>query len=389
MTVLFVSHTAAPSGAEIATARLARALRDLDVDITVAYTEDGPMARRMRADGFDTTILQGRFDSRSMTLADPRPHRLIAGGIRLIRLGWSLGAIAADRRATVLVAESTKALIMGAVATRRARIPLVWHVHDRISSEYFGPLLAAVVRGLGWGMSNGYIANSYSTLSSLIPRRHAVVAYPGVESNRNCCHAPQRDSHDTTVALVGRLTPWKGQEVFLRAVAETTVRPAHIYLVGGTFFDEEPYRRRLESLAVELGLPVTFTGHVDDPAAYMLDADILVHCSVLAEPFGQVVVEGMQAGCAVIASGPGGTTEIVEPGVNGLLVDAGDRRGLTSALNALICNRDLRCRLSAAAPRRAARFDVAESARAVVRLLDELGTPRASGVSTAWSRRGY
>lgn len=83
----------------------------------------------------------------------------------------------------------------------------------------------------------------------------------------------------------------------------------------------------------------------------------------------------MRAGCAVIASRPGGPTEIVDPGVNGLLVDAGDRHGLTAALDTLIGDPDLRSRLAVAARQRAESFDITESARAVARFLDTLGVP--------------
>ena len=374
---LFVTHTAAPSGAEIATTRLARALRASGVDLTVAFTTDGPMAQRMRDDGIDTRILRETFDSRAMTVADRNPFRLLSGALGLVRVGWDLGGVAIETGATVVVAASTKALIIGAMAARRSGLPLVWQVHDRISAEYFGPVLAIAVRVLGWMVSRGYIANSQSTMASLIPRRRALVAYPGIERSRDCHRAPQRDPKNTVVAVVGRLTPWKGQDVFLRAVADAAVRPARIYVVGGTFFGEEPFRAELERLTADLDLPVTFTGHVDDPEAYMRRADILVHCSIIAEPFGQVVVEGMRAGCAVIASRPGGTTEIVESGVSGLLVDAGDRRGLTAALDTLIADPELRRRLSTAARLRARSFGITDSARAVADFLGEVSAPRA------------
>lgn len=366
---LFLMHTAAPSGAELATARLVGALQD--VEVAVAFTDEGPMVDRMREQGVETTLLRGGFDSRAMTIDGRSVRRLLIGLIGLVRLGWSLGAIARQSGASVLVAESTKALVMGAVAARRARIPLVWQVHDRISAEYFGRMLAPLVRGLGWAASDAYVTNSRSTLRSLITwRRDSLVAYPGIRVEKDCEHRNQSSSSETVVAVIGRLTPWKGQDVFLRALADVAVRPAHVYLVGGTFFDEEPYLDELRHLATELGLPVTFTGHVDDPESYMHRTDILVHCSVKAEPFGQVVVEGMNAGCAVIASRPGGTTEIVEPGVNGLLVDGGDRAQLTAALDELIGDRELRQRLSAAARLRAAHFDIADSARDVTRFLD-------------------
>ena len=381
--ILFVTHTAAPSGAEIATARLALALRDLGIDVAVAYAQDGPMAQRMRADGFDTGILPRTFDSRTMTITDPRLTRLFAGAFRLVRVGWDLGNVATNTGATVLIAESSKALIMGAVASWRAKLPLVWHVHDRVSTEYFGRVLAPIVRILGRVLSRGYIANSRSTMSSLFPRRRALVAYPGVNLTPTTPHPEQHDPAGTIVTVVGRLTPWKGQDVFLRAAADTTVRPSHIYLVGGTFFGEESYREHLERLSAELDLPVTFTGHIEDPEEYMRRADILVHCSVLAEPFGQVVVEGMRAGCAVIASRPGGPAEIVESGVNGLLVDAGNRRALTAALDTLIRDRELRCRLAAAGRQRAGCFDITESARAVARFLGTVGAPSREEVSTS------
>ncbi|GAA4750056.1 glycosyltransferase family 4 protein [Actinomycetospora chibensis] len=368
---LFVTHTAAPSGAELHLVQLVAALRN--VEVATAFTEDGPIAERMRAHGVETTIIRNDFDSRAMTIAGSGPVGLVKGFFALLRLGSALGSVTRRSAASVLVAESTKALVMGAVAARVARVPLVWQVRDRISAEYFGRALAPLVRVFGWAVSDAYIANSRSTLSSLIRwRKPALVAYPGVEIDGGRPRPSQRSPEKTVVVVVGRLTRWKGQDVFLRALAEVAVRPAHVYLVGGTFFGEEPFRDELQRLAGDLGLPVTFTGHVDDPTYYMRQADILVHCSVIAEPFGTVVVEGMNAGCAVIASQPGGPTEVVEPGVNGLLVDAGDRAQLTAALDQLIGDPDLRRRLSSAAPARAAHFDVNDAARDVAGFLDAL-----------------
>ncbi|MEV0247872.1 glycosyltransferase family 4 protein [Nocardia sp. NPDC050712] len=369
--VLFLAHTAAPSGAELATMRLASALRDLPgFTPSVIYTEDGPMVERMRARGVETRVLRGAFDSRAMTIG-AGPLRLLAGFVALLRLGWSVGDAA--RSADVLVAESTKALVMGSIAARRARIPLVWQVHDRIAADYFGRLPTLVIRTLGRLVAQGYLANSRATLATLSTgRKPAVVAYPGVELGTERTRAAQRAPQDTVVAVVGRLSPWKGQDLLLRALAETKVRPHRVLLVGGTFFDEQPYRADLERLAAELALPVTFTGHVEDPGPYLRDADVLVHCSVLPEPFGQVVVEGMHAGCAVIASGPGGPTEIVEDGVDGLLVTGGAQAQLTAALDTLLLDPALRSRLAAAGRTTADDFAIGATARTVASFLEHL-----------------
>lgn len=366
----FVAHTAAPSGAELATLRLLSAVRNsstgLILEPSVVYTEDGPMVNAMKSQGISTSVLANTFDSRSVTIRGSGWLRRLAGATSLVRVGWSLGAAVREHGADVLVAGSTKALIMSAVAAKRARIPLIWHVHDRISAEYFGAALAFLIRILGKLVADGYIANSRSTESSLRPGRlPGVIAYPGLDFQHTPAveHAPQRPAAETVIAVVGRLTQWKGQDVFLRALANTRVRPQRVYLVGGTFFGEESFRTELEDLASELQLPVTFTGHLDDPTDILSIADILVHCSVIAEPFGQVVVEGLRAGCAVIATQPGGPAETIESGVHGLLVRAGDTGQLTDALDHLIEDRDLRIRLAQAGRDRARRFDIADSAQ--------------------------
>ncbi|MEU8901480.1 glycosyltransferase family 4 protein [Nocardia sp. NPDC048505] len=369
--VLFLAHTAAPSGAELATLRLVAALAaEPGFAPSVIYTEDGPMVERTRARGVETRVVRGAFDSRAMTIGSG-PLRLVAGFAALLRLGWALGGAA--READVLVAESTKALVMGLVAARRARIPLVWQVHDRIAADYFGRLPTLVIRALGRVAAQGYLANSRATLATLSTgRKPAVVAYPGVELGAEQPRAAQRHPDEVVVAVVGRLSPWKGQDLLLRALAESKVPPRQVFLVGGTFFDEEPYRAGLERLAAELALPVTFTGHVEDPGTYLRAADVLVHCSVLPEPFGQVIVEGMHAGCAVIASGPGGPAEIVTDGVDGLLVTGGDQQQLTAALDTLLPDPALRTRLAAAGRVRAADFAIGATARTVASFLEHL-----------------
>jgi glycosyltransferase involved in cell wall biosynthesis len=375
---LFVTHTAAPSGAELCMGRLALALRRRGVDVVVTFAQDGPMVEQLRRDGVRTAVLSSAFDSRAMTIGDWRPQHLLVGLARLVRLGRELGDTAGPET-SVVVAHSTKALVIGAVAARRAGLPLVWHVHDRVTREYFGWAMSTLIRGLGWLVSCGYIANSRSTMDTLFLRgRRAVVVYPGVDVAAPQQREAQRDPRETVIAVVGRLTRWKGQDVFLRAVAQARVRPARIYLVGGTLFDEHEYRDELEHLARALDLPVTFTGHVDDPQSYMREADILVHCSVIAEPFGQVVLEGLQAGCAVIASRPGGPAEVVEPGVSGLLVDAGSQEQLTAALDTVIGDRALRERLSAQGRRRAEAFDLEESARRTAAFLESMSAPAPS-----------
>ncbi|MFF5035022.1 glycosyltransferase family 4 protein [Nocardia salmonicida] len=371
---VFLAHTAAPSGAELATLRLLDALRATGrYQVTMIYTEDGPMVARMRARDIETRVVTGRFDSRAMRIGTG-VLGLLTGFVALLRLGWAVGAVVAETRADVVVAESTKALVLGAVAARRARVPLVWQVHDRVSPDYFGAIPALAIRVLARLVCRGQLANSRATAATLPAGLFTAIAYPGVELPATPADPRTRSAAEAVVVVVGRLSPWKGQDVFLRAIAALRVRPARVVLVGGTFFGEETYRAQLEKLAAELGVAAEFTGHVDDPTEYLTTADILVHCSVLPEPFGQVVVEGMAAGCAVVAATPGGPAEIIDTGVDGLLVPGGDVGALTAALDTLLHDPADRARLALAGRDRARDFDIHTSARTVADFLDTMVT---------------
>ena len=78
--------------------------------------------------------------------------------------------------------------------------------------------------------------------------------------------------------------------------------------------------------------------------------------SVGPEAFGIVLLEAMASGKPVIASNVGGIPDIVEDNVDGLLVRAGDRRGLAAAMAALVADEGLRRRLAAGALRKAKAF---------------------------------
>ena len=68
--------------------------------------------------------------------------------------------------------------------------------------------------------------------------------------------------------------------------------------------------------ARRLGLDgrLAFTGFCDDVEPVLESLDVLVHASILPEPFGQTVIEGMAAGLPVVASAAGGPTETIDDG---------------------------------------------------------------------------
>ena len=196
---------------------------------------------------------------------------------------------------------------------------------------------------------------------------------------------PQERRHEQyTVGLVGRLTPWKGQDMFLRAFAAAFPGgDQRAIIVGSSMFGETEFADALPGLAGELGIAdrVEFTGFVEDVVGQLARMDVLVHCSTVPEPFGQVVIEGMAAGLPVIATDAGGPAEILRNDVTGLLTPMGDDRALTAALRRLADHPDDAARLAAAGREESGRYRPAAIAGELTRLY--------SDVLRASRRRGW
>jgi len=140
------------------------------------------------------------------------------------------------------------------------------------------------------------------------------------------------DGH-SVIMLPGRLTRWKGQAIFIEAVAKLERRDIRCLLVGGDQGRGE-YRKELEGLVSKhnLGEVVRIVDHCDDmPAAYML-SDIVISASTEPEAFGRVIVEGQALGRLVIASKHGGAQETIKEGETGWLVAPEDSDALATAI---------------------------------------------------------
>lgn len=231
---------------------------------------------------------------------------------------------------------SLKAALYGGIAARLAHVPVVWHVRDRIAADYLPAPAVKLIRGLARWLPAAVIANSRSTLDTLGPLRCPTAVIPSpIDPALLDRPRPPRGDRPFTVVIVGRLALWKGQHVFLEAFAKAfPTGPERALVVGGPLFGETGYEAELHALAGELGLDgrVEFTGHTDNVAAQLDRADVLVHASVIPEPFGLVVAEAMAAGVPVIAADAGGPAEVITHGVDGLLCPPGDTDALAAAL---------------------------------------------------------
>ncbi|MCB1183411.1 glycosyltransferase [bacterium] len=227
----------------------------------------------------------------------------------------------------------------------------VWYHADitrqRLGRRLVSPLLQGCLRrATGIAVASGALRDGSPVLAS---HRDRVAVLPfGLPLQPWSEVEPRRDG---PFLFVGRLVPYKGGDVLLRALAR--VPGAELVLVG-----EGPCGPGWAALVDELGLGgrVRFAGTLDETgiAARLGEARALVLPSVdESEAFGLVQLEAMAAGVPVVATDlPTGVPEVGIPGETGLLVSPGDVDGLAAALARLHGDAALRRRLGEAGRRR-------------------------------------
>lgn len=363
--VVYLDHCAELSGAEIALARLLPALTGVQAHVVLA--QDGPLRERLLDAGATVEVLAMPERARNLKRGRVAPARLpvrsvVDVSVYVMRLALRLRRLRPD----LVHTNSLKSALYGGVAGRLAGVPLVWHARDRIADDYLPGAAVRVVRQAVRRLPAAVVANSLATLATLdLPAggpRATVIADPFAPRAPVAAAGPREPRRGLRVGMVGRLAEWKGQHVFLEAMAKA--RPDgedRAVLIGSAMFGEDAYELRLRRLAADLGIAdrVDLLGFRPDVEVELADLDVLVHASVIPEPFGQVVVEGMALGLPVVASAAGGPAEIIDDGIDGLLVDPGDVDGLAAALSMLLDDADLRARLGAAAAVRARDFSPA------------------------------
>jgi glycosyltransferase involved in cell wall biosynthesis len=146
------------------------------------------------------------------------------------------------------------------------------------------------------------------------------------------------------VALVGRLSPRKGIDVALEAIAilRRGGQEVHLDICGTPYAGYEWYEEQLRTRADQPDLrgAVHFHGYVHPTWPVLSSAQIVVVPS-RTEPFGNVAVEGMLAQRPVIASDVQGLAEIISSGETGWLVPADDEHALASAISKVLDNPEL------------------------------------------------
>ncbi len=289
-----------------------------------------------------------------------------------------------------------KAGMVGRLAAAAARVPVRVHTfHGHTLHGYFGPAASqAVVRAerILAGASTALVAVSHQIRDDLLergvgsPGRFHVVG-PGLDLSPYDEAAGKGPllrrrlgigAADAVVGFAGRLVPVKGIAGFLDAVGPLMARRPDVHVVIAGDGPDMALVRRAQDRS--WGARVHALGWVADMAEFYGAANVVV-LSSHNEGTPLALIEAGAAGVAVVATRVGGVAEVVDHGVNGLLVEPGTASRLEEAIDAVLTDEGLAARLGAGGRAASRSYGAAAAAGALNQLYRHLlssGVPRSA-----------
>jgi glycosyltransferase involved in cell wall biosynthesis len=289
------------------------------------------------------------------------------------RNNWLAGARALRRalrtiRPDVIHCHTARALPL--VALARPGVPVILtHHNSRLS---FPPRAFALFNQL----VDGYVAISAECEALL--RRHArkpvhMIAN-AADPRFQAAEARNRPARDPVLLAVGTVSEQKDYPTLVRASAQVARmlaaqgRRARIRIAGAG-----PMLPQLEALVARegAGRTVELLGARSDVDALMRQADLFVNCS-LWEGFPIALIEAAMSGLPIVATQVAGNSEMVQPGVNGLLTPPGDPDALAQAIVGALSDEQTYAAMSSGSLASARRFSIGRCADAHLALYGSL-----------------
>jgi len=349
--ILFLDHMSKPSGGEI---YLLSVLKEVDKDkfnIKVVLGQNGFLHERLLEEKIDVEVIKLPKE-----LIERRKEQYKRSAFMDLKHYYSYARVLCkyikENKIDIVYTNSIKSDIYGSLAAKMSGVPCVWFMHDRLSAEYFSKGLARLIALFSRLFAKKVICNSESTKRSFVraggQKDKAVVVLNGIDVDKYTIH--HNTSHSKRVVMVGRIAPWKGQKIFIEAARKILEHrdDVNFYIAGSVLFGEDTYRDEIETIIEDkykISNRMYICDFVEDIPEFLQEADILVHASIIPEPFGLSVAEGMASGLAVIAAQAGGIVEMIKDNENGFLYAPGNSSQLADKITCLLDDKELAKRL--------------------------------------------
>lgn len=362
--ILFViTRSDAIGGAHIHVRDMAAALRQVGVDAKIAVGGNGPYVAQLKARQIPVISLQHLV----------RPMRPLAE----IRACGELLRILREHRPVLVSTHSSKAGLLGRMACRMLKVPVVFTAHGWAFTDGVSGLAAAIYRcaeKLAAPMADRIITVSefdrrialqagVGRVDRLRAVHNGMPALQVLASSARTAVAPPR------LVMTARLDEQKDHRTLLLALSTLLDVEWRLDLIG-----DGPLLSTLQELAQQLLIAdrIRFLGLRTDVAELLCGSDIFLLVSNW-EGFPRSILEGMRAGLPVIATDVAGVSESVADGRTGFLVPRGNADVLAERIRRLLADGSLRVSMGQAGLERFEReFTFAQMFQRTLAVYDEV-----------------
>lgn len=288
---------------------------------------------------------------------------------------------------------SSKAGLLGRLAAKLARIPIVVHTpHGHVFFGYFGSFktkIFIILERFVSRITDKIIALTNEEKKDYIKFRIANedkfdVIYSGIELDKfkelsedkkqNFVKELGIPEKSLIIGTVGRLVPVKGHEFLIKAAKYIISKYPEAFFV---FTGDGPLEQNLKRQALELGINnnIIFLGWRSDAAKIISVYDIFALPS-LNEGMGRVLAEAMALGKPIVGSNVGGIPDLVTHGKNGFLVPVRNSEKLAKYIRILIKNKEQREKMGQVGKEMVKNFSKEKMVEKIANLYEELLTQK-------------
>jgi len=293
------------------------------------------LARYLMANDHKAVVVSGGGRLvRELDVIGARHYRIPVGRkslFTMVRMVGKLCEIMKRENIDIVHARSRVPAWTAYFACRITKTPFITTAHG-----YYKNILTSSV--MGWGrfvIAASNLIARHMIDDFKVPRSKIRLIPRGVDLDRFTYKA-DKETDGFTVGIISRITPIKGHTYLIKAISAVSrvVPKLKLLIIGEPSPGKEGYKGELELLVKRLGLSqvVEFVGWKEDVPDILSKLNLLVLPTVTPEAFGRVIVEAQASGVPVVATKVGGVVDIIEDGVNGLLVMPEDVNSLKIAI---------------------------------------------------------
>ncbi|WP_445491751.1 glycosyltransferase family 4 protein [Niallia sp. 03133] len=328
MKVLIVTQGKIASGAE----KITSLLYGENKNKTVVLTGSKPQEKYFKKEDFKVKYMEGLV---SLERKNFRLSKLIA----VIKSLPYMRKYIKEYAPSYIHVNNIPSLLYVVISTYMLKKHIILHVHDYYSEDRLVRIIAKLLRRqvtkvicVSNDVANDLVKLNYN-------KNKIKVIHNGIELNQ----LPRKvDQDKIVIGFIGALAEWKGLHILFKSAINLREYKKLEYWIIGPFVEDGYEDKVREIIGDYPELKINFLGSRTDIHNLLSSIDLLVHCSIKRDPFPTVVLEGMHAGCTVVASDNSGAKEIIIDMRNGILHKAGSVESLTNKLKEVIKNDRIR-----------------------------------------------